>query len=288
MENDIQTRNLGKIQMTAYDRSGKKYCLSNNDVPDLGILGVRYLIKKKWKRIDLDFLLMLVESIHTSGSEKLAIENKMHARLFFGANISTWKVSLYGQKITFAHDQALGFLLKQVILNNQYAISKANIRGKVIIDVGANIGDFALTCAALGAKKVYAFEPVSDIYAKLQKNIQANQMEGVVVPVNLALGSSSGVTTLEYCGLSNQIKICKLDDFLHGEKIDFIKMDVEGYEEDVLLGAADTIKKHKPILSFSAYHKPTDKVRLPEVVRSIRPDYHIKLNKYDEEDFYCD
>jgi hypothetical protein len=65
-------------------------------------------------------------------------------------------------------------------------------------------------------------------------------------------------------------------------------MDVEGYEENVLLGARETIRKWKPVLSFSAYHKPTDKTRLPEVVKSIRSDYDIRLNKHFEEDFYCE
>jgi hypothetical protein len=65
-------------------------------------------------------------------------------------------------------------------------------------------------------------------------------------------------------------------------------MDVEGYEENVLLGATNIIRKYKPVLSFSAYHKPTDKVRLPQLVKNIRADYRIKLNSFYEEDFYCD
>lgn len=287
MENEIQTRNLGKIQMTAYDRSGKAYPILASDVKTLGLLGIKKLAKKKWRNLDPDFFLMLAGMINSNSSEKWKIKNKMYAKLFFRADIQYWEIKLYDKKITFSHDYLLGFLLNQVLINNQYDISKDNIQGKIIIDVGANIGDFALTCAALGAKKVYAFEPISDIYAKLQNNITNSKFDKTIIPINMALGSTNGNVTLKYGGPSNQIKICKLDEFLHGEKVDFIKMDVEGYEEDVLLGATNTIKKYKPILSFSAYHKPSDKTRLPDVVHSIRPDYHIKLNKFDEEDFYC-
>lgn len=71
-------------------------------------------------------------------------------------------------------------------------------------------------------------------------------------------------------------------------------MDVEGYEEKVLLGARKTIKKYKPVLSFSAYHKPDDRQRLPRVIKSIRPDYKCVLcpevegSTIREETFYCE
>jgi len=55
----------------------------------------------------------------------------------------------------------------------------------------------------------------------------------------------------------------------------------------VIAHRTKAIEKFKPILSFSAYHRPDDKTTLPKVVSGIREDYKIKLNKYDEEDFYC-
>jgi len=79
-----------------------------------------------------------------------------------------------------------------------------------------------------------------------------------------------------------------IDDFLGNSRVDLIKMDIEGHEEEALLGAQKAIQKFKPVLTFSAYHKQSDKIRLPEVVTSIRNDYRIKLNKYYEEDFFCD
>ena len=65
-------------------------------------------------------------------------------------------------------------------------------------------------------------------------------------------------------------------------------MDTEGFEENVLLGANKTISKFKPVLSLSAYHKPTDKDRLPKIIKSIREDYKITLNHSGEETFYCE
>jgi len=53
--------------------------------------------------------------------------------------------------------------------------------------------------------------------------------------------------------------------------MDFLKIDTEGYEAEILKGAAGTIKKYKPVLALSAYHKPNDKKELPELVNSIAP-----------------
>jgi hypothetical protein len=55
----------------------------------------------------------------------------------------------------------------------------------------------------------------------------------------------------------------------------------------VLLGAAQLIKKYKPVLSLAAYHKAGDRRELPRVVNSIRPGYDITFNSFAENDLYC-
>ena len=71
-----------------------------------------------------------------------------------------------------------------------------------------------------------------------------------------------------------------------GINFDFLKMDTEGAEGIILQGAAETIKKMKPILAFSAYHHPEDKEELPKLVSSIAP-YNFKVILEDEEDLIC-
>ncbi len=88
-----------------------------------------------------------------------------------------------------------------------------------------------------------------------------------------------------------KVKVTTIDSFFSkkkGEQPAFIKMDIEGFEEQALIGGKMTIAANKPILSFSAYHKPTDKEVLPRTVKSILPDYKCELVKGAEEDFYCD
>lgn len=188
------------------------------------------------------------------------------------------------------------------IVANQYNVSKENIQNKIVIDAGSDLGEFALYCARLGAKKVYAFEPVKETCDIIKKQVEMNKLEDKIIIVNSALGDKNeklyinyegeGDSAARFWGKSNVnsilVNVVKLDDFIQNVKIGFIKMDVEGFEENVLNGSKLIIKRNKPILSFSAYHKPTDKKRLPMIVREIRSDYKIKLLKRSEEDFYCE
>ena len=69
-----------------------------------------------------------------------------------------------------------------------------------------------------------------------------------------------------------------LDDQLKGigvEKVNYIKMDIEGAEREALKGAAKTIAASKPILMLDSYHLPDDQVVLPQVVKSIWADYRV-------------
>ncbi len=59
------------------------------------------------------------------------------------------------------------------------------------------------------------------------------------------------------------------------ERVDFIKMDIEGAERQALRGARRTIARWKPSLSICAYHRPDDAEAIPAVVRNARPDYHV-------------
>ena len=71
-------------------------------------------------------------------------------------------------------------------------------------------------------------------------------------------------------------------------RLDFLKMDTEGYEANILRGAENTIKKFKPVITMSAYHKPQDKVELAEIVQSFYSGYHCDLVKsFDEDLLIC-
>ena len=138
-----------------------------------------------------------------------------------------------------------------------------------VLDVGANIGFHSLYFAELVGDngKVLAFEPIEVNFKALQANIALNSYEQII-SINKALGNENrmlsihidtdahnpGAFNLMEDGIKNtNIDCVKGDDYLINnniEKIDFIKVDVEGFELKVFKGLQETIKKFVPIIVF--------------------------------------
>ena len=139
----------------------------------------------------------------------------------------------------------------------------------VFIDVGANIGTVAMRAANICVSgHVYAFEPDPNHVKSLKINQQLNSFSNITI-IPRALGSKpsqavlskleqrnagmSRILPLEHANRynSNPIEIVTLDDEmeqLRPSRIDLIKIDVEGYEFHVLMGAQKTIARYQPIL----------------------------------------
>jgi FkbM family methyltransferase len=151
-------------------------------------------------------------------------------------------------------------------------ISQNLKKGDTFIDIGANIGFFSLlACVSVGPEgKVVAFEPIKRIADQFLSSISKNKISNITLnqwacgsetiekdmSINeLNAGGSSLVESKNPIGsILELVKIKKLDDSLESiSRADMIKVDVEGYEFNVLLGAENTITKYKPkmILEFS-------------------------------------
>ena len=134
------------------------------------------------------------------------------------------------------------------------------------IDIGANQGHILMEIvAAAPAGKHYAFEPIPDLYTLLTKRFSKN-----TTVYNYALSSKKGSTTFNYypgrpavSGFRQRnkqigqeptllsVQMEKLDDLIPDNlKIDLIKIDVEGAEYEVLLGAMKVLQKNKPLVLF--------------------------------------
>jgi len=68
------------------------------------------------------------------------------------------------------------------------------------------------------------------------------------------------------------IPVCSLDDVLTTNPVNFIKMDIEGYEKEALRGARELINNNKPCLAISLYHHPEDLWEIPLLIENICPD----------------
>jgi FkbM family methyltransferase len=144
---------------------------------------------------------------------------------------------------------------------------------ETILDIGANIGCTAILFGEL-SKNVYAFEPSPTTFAYLEKNI-SNSGRNNVFPKNLGLGAEPGESTLTFAPsnrsggfVSNQtqasaghtvekIVIRQLDEVVNSldlQAIDFIKIDVEGFEGHVLRGAKKTLSSNRPVVVLELNH----------------------------------
>jgi FkbM family methyltransferase len=122
-------------------------------------------------------------------------------------------------------------------------------KGDLFLDVGANVGSYTVLASGVREATTWAFEPDPITARHLQRNIAVNGLEGLVTVHEVALGPSDGevkftigqdaenrVTTEADCP-SRVVRQKRLDDLVIDRQPTMIKMDVEGYEEKVLVGS---------------------------------------------------
>ena len=68
------------------------------------------------------------------------------------------------------------------------------IKGNIVIDLGAHIGVFSVYAALYGAEKVYAYEPLKENYDLLVKNIAVNNLQDKIIPIQKAVTDKKGKT----------------------------------------------------------------------------------------------
>jgi FkbM family methyltransferase len=161
-----------------------------------------------------------------------------------------------------------------------YFIERAlkRLPGAVCADVGANVGDFTRLLRRYGSSKVYAFEPVTPTFDELVAHVGSDP---AVQALNLAVGEHSGVIRLFVpdsggrCTLASRdigitavpvtsalevsASMVSLDDFCREREVrfDLVKIDVEGYELEVLQGARRLLADAPPALiqfEFNVHH----------------------------------
>jgi len=139
-------------------------------------------------------------------------------------------------------------------------------KDSVVLDIGANIGNHTLYFAnECHVKKIYSFEPITETFKILKKNIKLNNLEDRVTIQNVGLSNENttgaiasfdeyniGGTRLKHDN-DGDIKLITVDSLNIKEKIDFIKIDVEAMDDKVVLGAAETIRKNLPVIAIESF-----------------------------------
>jgi FkbM family methyltransferase len=241
----------------------------------------RDMMKNTLKKLRSKFLSPVLLELNELESKVNAANNKLN-ELENKINAVYNKLSLTDGIITtniakFWIPNAPRDLLQGWILSNQKfpeqdvlkELDKYLDKDSVILDIGANIGTHSVYWGKITqTKKVYAFEPIITTYRILEKNIEINGLFTRIKAFNFGLGDKKtrakiknydldniGSTSLEE-DTNGDIEIHALDDIdeiNNLARIDFVKIDVEGFEKYVLEGGKRTLLKHNPIIFIESF-----------------------------------
>lgn len=193
---------------------------------------------------------------------------------------------LYGKREPFCTD----YLMNSGVLKE----------GDVVLDIGANMGYYVLIESNLVGDlgKVYAIEPVSSTIKALKRNIKLNNCENVEI-FRVAVGDKGGKSSVYISDRSNlsameriltagniigveEVDVLTVDSFLEDKNIpDLIRMDVEGYEYNIVRGMTKTLQENTKILMELHPHK-LSKEQMEEMFEILKANnFKVKFAVYD-------
>ncbi len=167
-------------------------------------------------------------------------------------------------------------------------------QGDVVLDLGGCYGDTALFFAdRVGESgRVHTFEFIPSNLKVLQKNLELNP--GLTPSINVVespiwnqadqtvyycdRGPASRVSLKEFAKANGTSKTVSIDEYARRqnlERLDFIKMDIEGAELNALKGGVESIKKFKPKLAISIYHSMDDFVDIQKYIEGLGLNYRF-------------
>ncbi len=190
--------------------------------------------------------------------------------------------------------------------NSREIFSLIAKQSNIIFDVGAYTGIYTLISGKVnGRAKIYSFEPNPLIYEALKKNVKNNRLSKRCVLINSALSNSteerylfqnaefhtSQFSLREYTKDSKKIKVStiELDIFSREQNLktlDLMKIDAEGFEENIISGGLKTLAKFRPIILMEAL---TDKElnNQKKLLKGIGYNtlFRIKGNEFDSRNY---
>lgn len=130
-------------------------------------------------------------------------------------------------------------------------------KGDLFVDIGANIGSYTVLAGGAVGAQCISIEPIHSTFKNLLDNIHLNHFEEVTQPLNIGVGDADGVLRFTTsCDTVNhvladgdsmadsiEVPVRKLDDLLQGQKPVLIKIDVEGFETNVVKGANEILAR---------------------------------------------
>lgn len=176
----------------------------------------------------------------------------------------------------------------------QYFLKRKDVQvmpedGDVVFDCGSCLGDttilFAAAVGSLG--QVHSFDPIPFHNRIQKKQIELNPGLGSRIKLNCVGVSNYSKIIDEFAiddsdavspgGIGNRrVSMTTIDDYVEKtglDRVNLLKMDIEGFEISAIEGACNTIKKHRPKLAICVYHRTSDFWEIPNLIKSIENRY---------------
>lgn len=202
---------------------------------------------------------------------KLIYSNKKYIK-----SVLNFKMQLFLDKACF--DLKEENIYKQLALDGirekeaTTVMQKFISKDDIILEAGANIGYYTLLEASIVSKgkgKIYAVEPEPSNVKLLKANVKLNKYEDIIEIERMAFSDKKGESLLYVSDKSNlhslvnsvndsgktiKVKTQTIDEFVKNKNINFIRMDIEGYECKVIHGMEKFLKKKGPLKLFIEIH----------------------------------
>jgi len=188
-------------------------------------------------------------------------------------------------------DDELGYILRESFDDRHWhhycAHGTVIAPGDVVVDCGASMGCWLLPFRnAVGT--VHFFEPQQAFCRCLEKTYRTELDRGKAHIHNHAAGDVNAVGKFVFakegdiCGKIDfsepgDVSVRTIDTVLDGQRVDYIKADIEGAEANMLRGAAETIRRWHPKIAITVYHDENDWEALLGFVKSLVPAYRHEL-----------
>lgn len=206
-------------------------------------------------------------------------------------------------KLKYVINNDIGFMLYffgKFEENELLIISKFILNDSIIIDIGANIGIHSMLFSKLAPNgTIYSFEPSRGTFEILNKNLIFNNN---VIPLNFGIGNSTELmefyeaednafssfkdTKRKQIIKLSKVLCIKIDEFINLFKInriDFIKIDVEGFEQEVIEGMTNVLKNIRPVIFCEIYQGINSNMNPLSTINTIKnynyDAYVIKQNE---------
>ena len=291
---------------TRVQRSRKKEILKIEDVPrdalilwtatgsplevkrqldKMGFKNISYLSLCKYTELDLVHppFIMDFKDDYKNNQEKYSdtynlFEDKKSKEIF--TKVINFKISFdYEFMEGFTNNHEGQYFDKTIVpeINNISFLDGGGYVGDTASEVIKNYPDFY---------KIWLIEPIPENIRIAKRELgEYSNIEFLTCGVSdtketLYFNEEKSFSTIYGKG-TQSVEVNTIDNIVK-EKVDFIKLDIEGAEQSAIEGAKETIQQYKPILAICIYHKAEDWYKIPEKILDIQSDYKVYLRHYME------